>query len=251
MIHVRKLFFFSLLLAIGIAVNGAVSAEENEISLINSFEKDITGDGFEEYIKLEGTLLSNKSSFYQNVWLDIKGPFKNSWTISLQNGYRPDLSFINLDREQNSSIFYKVAKDSEAKSHHYQVYTLQGNKIQSIELPSDLQIQSKLKNNFKLELTISPTRKPIIIDLQQNRALYINEGIYNTDGDILKKNTPVIKAISEIKPFKINHSNVYGLKTFQHILIANTDIRIGSLETEWHYLNHKWQNKSTTFNDSV
>src|SRR5699024_8752672 len=82
--------------------------------LINSFERDLNGDGFQEYIRLNGSLMSNESNFFQDVWVTIEDAFEDEWSISLQHGYHPELTFKDLTGNKNPDIFYKVYKDEDS-----------------------------------------------------------------------------------------------------------------------------------------
>src|SRR5699024_2745768 len=100
--------YISFILLSSIHAVSAESSLEQESSFINSYEEDVTGDGFKEYLKLQGNLLSTKSIFYPDVWVDITNPFSQHWKISLQAGYNPDIQLIDLTHDQIVDIFYMV-----------------------------------------------------------------------------------------------------------------------------------------------
>lgn len=211
---------------------------ENEPSLINSFEEDLTGDGFREYIRLHGNLLSNQSMFYPDIWLDITSPFSQHWKISLQAGYDPDIQFIDITQDQIFDIFYSVAKDENKEQNEYQIYTLVNGTIKQIQLPKHQFVKTKLIDDFQVEIQIHPHQKPIIQKLP-NKSDYIKEEIYREDGKLLNEKKLHHKSIHLIEPILISEQNGYGLKTYQHITDKYNNL-IGEIQTLWYYKNDEW-----------
>lgn len=212
---------------------------ESEPSLINSYEEDITGDGFREYLKLHGNLLSNQSVYYPEVWLDITNPFSQHWKISLQAGYHPDIQFIDLDHDNVFDIFYIVGKDAEKRKYHYQLYTLKNGTIEQIQLPKHKFVQTKLMNEFKIEIKTNPHEKSIIHSIEDKNK-YIEDEIYDKNGKLLLVEKKLQhKPIHFMEPVLISETNGYGLKTYEQI-IGVFDEPIGEIQTLWYFNNDEW-----------
>lgn len=231
--------------------NYIVVADENNASLINSFEKDLTGDGFQEYVQLHGSLMSDNSVFYQDVWLAVQNQFKNKWSISLQHGYEPEISFIDLTGDKNSDIFYKVAKDEQMENYHYQLYHFKRNdNIQNIELPDHQNIKATFADDFTLKLLVNPTKKPLTLDLSSHKDTYIERGLYTSNGKSNDSHQPRVAHNANISPVLISSSKGYGLKTMHPIYGIDKNDVIANLETIWHYEKDKWINIKTVLHNN-
>lgn len=222
----------------------AAANDSNDSILINSFERDLNGDGFQEYIRLNGSLMSNESNFFQDVWITIQDAFKDEWSISLQHGYHPELIFKDLTGNKNPDIFYKVAKDEDLNSYHYQFYHFVNNKIKAIPLPEHDHVKAKFSNDFMVEVSISPSEK-FKLDVSAHKDMYINDQIYNSKGNKKGESQPIIAQNVDISPILISNSKGYGLKTTQLIYGRDKDDIIGELSTTWHYKKNKWVNIKT------
>src|SRR5690625_4962151 len=159
--------------------------DKNE-TLINSYEEDVTGDGFREKFTLRGILLTNHSNFYRDVWMDISSPFSHQWKISFESGYNPNIHLIDLNHDHAFDIFYQVAKDENKHQYNYQLYTLQNGLVKSLPLPKHNHVQGEYLNEFKVKIQINPHQKPIIKNIEQNKEKYIDENIYSEDGKLNK-----------------------------------------------------------------
>lgn len=233
--------------------NQIVLADENNSNdsiLINSFERDLNGDGFQEYIRLNGSLMSNESNFFQDVWVTIEDAFEDEWSISLQHGYHPELTFKDLTGNKNPDIFYKVAKDEDLNSYHYQFYHFVNNKIKAITLPEHEHIEATFSNDFMIEINLSPSEK-FKIDVSAHKDMYINDQIYNSNGKNKGNEQAIIAQNVDISPILISNSKGYGLKTTQLIYGKDKDDIVGELTTIWHYKENKWVNIKTEVQSKI
>lgn len=235
--------FYFVLIHFYIHVKAEQSNVENEPSLINSFEEDVTGDGFREYMKLHGNLLSNQSMFYPDIWLDITSPFSQHWKISLRAGYDPDVQFIDLTQDQIFDIFYSVAKDIDKKQYEYQLYTLINGSVKQIQLPKHQYVKTQLIDDFQVEIQIHPHQKPLVQQLPYKDD-YIEEKIYNEEGKLLNEKKLHHKQIHYIEPILISEKIGYGLKTYQQITDVFQNV-IGEIQTLWHYKDGEWASLKT------
>jgi len=239
--------YFSYLLYtslfIFILFQGPFIQAKNEIetsTLIDSFAEDLTGDGFRENFTLNGILLSSKSGFYRDVWLDITSPFSHQWKISFDGGYEPKLDLIDLNHDHTFDIFYQVAKNENKSQYSYQLYTLKNGLVKQLPLPKHNHIQAKYLQDFKVEIRIDPNQKPIIKDISKLKKQYVNDKIYDGSGKLLKKEKATINPISTFEPILISESKGYGLKSSQSIKGINDHDVFGEIVTLWYYKNDEW-----------
>jgi|SRR5690625_2620248 len=238
--HFTLLLCFLTIIFITNSNTAIFANEKDESSFINSYEEDITGDGFREYFRLEGTLLSEKSNYYRDVWLNISSPFSKQWKISLNGGYDPNIQLIDLNHDHIFDLFYQVAKDEEKKQYQHQLYTLKNGVVEQLELPKHNYIQGEFQKDFTVTIQINPNAKPIKLDVSRNKEKYISEKLYNEDGSLFNRRKLNVNPISFIEPVLISESKGYGLKSYQTIKgIDNEDI-LGSIETLWYFKNNTW-----------
>lgn len=208
-------------------------------SFINSIEADITGDGFKEYIRLEGNLLADDSTYYHNVWLDITNPFSKTWNINLKSGYDPDVNLLDINNDKTLDLFYEVSLNEEKTSYATQLYTWKGEKAQQLELPKTNSIKGTYANNFTIEMTIEPGKAPISVKVP-DQSLAMEQGFYDADGNILEKISVDITPVRRYEPILISESKGHGLKTTQSVKDIITNQVIGSVETIWYMKNSEW-----------
>ena len=224
----------------------AVIAEsKNETTLINSFERDMNGNGFDEYLRLEGNLLNQNNHFYQDVRLLVKNKFKKEWTIALQHGYQPKAELIDLTGNKNPDLFYEVAKDEQKNHFHYQLYHFNENQVKAVELPNHQYVKLEFTNDFKVKITGISKSKPEFINLSEKKDLYISEGVYNKDGKPSDIKKPAIDQFGTMEPVLLSKSKGYGLKTTHHIHGVNEEDLLGSVVTIWYFENGNWINLNT------
>lgn len=246
-----KLFPISLYILLVSLLPSQVTQDEINSSIegrqfINSFEEDITGDGLREYLRLEGVLLSNQSSYFRQVWLDITGPFSKQWKISLANGYAPELHIIDLTNDDRNDLFFKIAQ-TEALSHYsYQLFTMNKDTIQQIQLPKPEHVRFSFLDNFMYKVETELLDKSETFSISPEGLKTMNESIYRKDGTLLKQTQLTIEPHFILEPIYIDKSKGYGLKSTQHIpSFERTDI-LYTIETIWSYDTNKWIKLQTT-----
>src|SRR5699024_9813491 len=152
----------------------------NDSILINSFERDLNGDGFQEYIRLNGSLMSNESNFFQDVWVTIEDAFEDEWSISLQHGYHPELTFIDLIGNKNPYILYKL-KNNKSKKKKFKI---------DISVHKDIYINEQIynyngknKGNEQAIIAQNVDISPILISNSKGYGLKTTQLIYGKDKD--------------------------------------------------------------------
>lgn len=225
---------------IGDTLSPVEAAEKSEPVLITTYEEDITGDGLKETIELKGILFSQDSKYYREIWADITNAYAEEWRINYQGGYEPKIQFIDVNHDNINDLLYQSATGSSGGLYNNQLHTLKNGKIIEADLPEQLYIKGAFINNFKVDIQISPSKKNKSINVGDQAEDYIQLGIYNKDGQLLKPTLVMIDPIAFYEPILIGKSNGYGLKSYQHINGANHADQIGTIETLWYYQNGDW-----------
>lgn len=215
-------------------------SENDDSSFINSYEEDLTGDGLREYVTLNGVLLTDKSDYYRDVWLDITSPFSHQWKISFEGGYDPHLQLIDFNHDHTFDMFYEVAKDEDKRHNFYQLYTLKNGEVEQLPLPKNNHIRGEFVKNFQVELNMHPNKKPMQINIKDKKDDYVQEEIYDENGKLLKKQQINISPITFMEPILISETKGYGLKSYQSVKGTNQNDLFGEIVTLWYYKNDKW-----------
>lgn len=210
----------------------------NEPYFINSFEEDITGDGFREYIRLEGNLFNQNGDYFHNVWIDIQTPFTQQWKIALIPGYRPNLNIVDINNDNILDLFYQTAKDISNKRFDYRLYTVKEGKVEQIPLPHPRLQQGEFVDDFKLKIIMDSDKKPLFIDLGNKKTLY--KDLYDAKGKLKIKKNLHIYPIYFLEPIWINEKKGYGLISSQPVKMSDNPDLLGEIKTVWYYHEGKW-----------
>lgn len=208
--------------------------------VIETYEEDITGDGLKETIELKGTLLTENNPYYRKIWVDITSTQDKKWNISFGGGYEPTLQFIDLNHDGTLDIFYQSATGGSGGLYNYYAYTLKNEEVMKIPLPKGQNIRGQFKNDYIIELQISPGKKPILLDVSDRSADYQRLNIYDKDGTLLEDKTIMIDPIAFFEPKHLSTSKGYALKSYQQISGAYHADRLGTIETLWYYEDGEW-----------
>lgn len=207
---------------------------------IAKYEEDVTGDSQKETILLEGILFSQDTNYYMNIWATVIAKDGKEWKISYEGGYEPHLQFVDLNHDQINDIYYLSATGGSGGLYNYHLNTLAKEQLKKIPLPEQHYVKAEFKNNFKVEIQISPESDPYIVDVRDRAADYIRLGIYNKEGKLLGKTSPMVDPIAFYEPVLVSKSKGFGLKSYQQISGAYHADQLGTVETLWYYEKGKW-----------
>lgn len=207
---------------------------------IKTYNEDVTGDGHKETITLYGITLSNDSEYFQDIWAIITFPDRTEKKIPYQGGYQPELTFANMNQVQGNDLIFSSIVDRKNDVINYQLHTIKRNKPEKIELPTQNHINGSFQDKFEIELQISPTEDPEVIDVGNRAKKYIDSGIYNKQGE-LRRNTSIHpQEMIEYEPVFLSSSKGFGLKSRRQINGVSNSDKLGTIETLWYYEDDKW-----------
>ncbi|MUK90765.1 hypothetical protein GMD78_20640 [Ornithinibacillus sp. L9] len=214
--------------------------EPPEHKLIESYQEDVTGDGHKEEIKLKGTLFSPESNYYRDIVAEITNHENKTWEINYGGGYDPTIQFIDFNHDKVNEIFYQSPTGGSGGLHHYKLHTLIQYNLVDIPLPKQEYVKGSFEDEFKVEINFSPTQEPTIVDVKSRSDNYIQQGIYDQKGKLLKKTSVMVDPIAFFEPVFISNSKGYGLKSYQQISGAFHADQLGTIESLWYYERDKW-----------
>ncbi len=234
------LFVIIFLSTAYLSIDHTAAFEADNATLIQTYQADVIGNGQNEEIKLMGKRLSDTTNYYKDIWIEIIGDQNKRWRVNYGGGYEPKLKFIDLNGDQISDILFQSAANKNNELNHYQLNTLNNGQLNEIPLPEQLYIEGNFKNDYQIQVKISPRSKPIDMDVTNRAAMYVQQGIYNEKGKLLKSTPVLIDPIAVFDPFLISESKGYGLKSYKQIKGGNENDPLGTVETTWYFENNNW-----------
>ncbi|TMN21221.1 TorF family putative porin [Lentibacillus cibarius] len=204
------------------------------------YKEDITGNAEEETIELTGLPFADNTGYYVDTWASLVGNDGKKREIQFSGGYKPQLLFHDLNHDGIKDILYQSVSEKTSKLHHYQLYTFDNGHLKKMPFPEQKFIKTMFKNNFTVEVQVAPDKDPAIVDVSDHATKYVHQGIYDENGKLLEKTSPMIQPISNVKPVKISEQKGYGLKSEQPISGAYPEERLGTVETLWYFEKGQW-----------
>ena len=238
------ILLFSLFLPLTVMANET----KQEPILIETYESDVTGDGQNEVIKLNGILFSPDTKYYRDIWADVTDPEGESWKINYGGGYDPTIQFVDLNHDKINDMLYQSPTGGSGGLYTSFLHTLANDKLVEIPLPEQHYVKGQFEENFTVTIELTPNEKPIVMDVKSRAADYIRLGIYNKEGKLLTPTPLMIDPIAFFEPIKISEDKGYGLKSYQQISGAYHADQLGTIETLWYYENNQWIILQTKWN---
>ncbi|RYG74534.1 hypothetical protein EU245_02745 [Lentibacillus lipolyticus] len=205
-----------------------------------TYNEDVTGDAEKETIDLKGLLFADDTEYYVDTWVSISSKDDEEWEVQYEGGYQPRIKFRDLNHDGVKDILYQRLANKNANLHDYQLHTLNNGKLNKMALPEQKYITAQFNDDFQVEVQLSPDKKPANVDISDQASKYAKLGIYDKNGKLLERTSPMIEPIASFKPIKISKEKGYGLKSKQRIHGAFRNHRLGTVETLWYYEQDQW-----------
>lgn len=209
-----------------------IASTDQEI-LINSLKADITGDHFEEYIRLEARKFANTSNYFHDISLQITSVFDDSWNIPLEQGYDPEVEIVDLNHDDIADIFYQVKTDNVKNQTKQQLFSLVNKKITKLSLPTNEHIRATVLPHYQVEFSFPGGDRKQIVNIKKAEALY------HTNGELIEE---VDIQISPITRFEVHYENDRVgnvLIGYQTVFVHDETSKLGIIKTKWHYDSNK------------
>lgn len=219
----------------------------NEVKIIEVYNEDITGDGFNEVIKLKGERLTKESKYFQHIWAEITSKEGDNWVIPYGQGYQPSLSFIDLNHNSQKEILFHATLKENTETSLKHIHSLLKNTFIELKIPTHKYVHGSFQDNFRAEIFLLPNHPPEIIDLETSKEQYTDLGIYNNKGQLQKDTSIKQSNVTKAIPISPSDRQGNGMETTEQIYGINDNDLLGIVKTRWYYENDQWINLQTTF----
>ncbi|GAA0314956.1 hypothetical protein GCM10008967_01830 [Bacillus carboniphilus] len=234
-------FFAFFVLTLPALANVLTEIEEtnNETNkVVQEYKEDVTGDGKQDTIVLEGVPYDKDSPYLKEIFLIVETDANKKFKVTLEGGYEPEAEFQDLNHDGVKDVFISVATGGSGGIYNYYLYSFKDNKQVDVGVPEPLTIQGEFQDDYKAIVSIPETQESYTVDLSGRKDEYDRLGLY-VDGKLNEPTELMVDPYSFMKPE--NFGNVgYGLKAIQAISGAYHADGIGRVESKWYYKDNKW-----------
>jgi hypothetical protein len=209
---------------------------------------DVSGDRIKDDVILVGSKFNNNDSFFTNLNVVVRdGKTKKYIKYALDKnccGYEPNMCFGDFNNDKIPDIFISMPTGGSGGIINSMLVSFKGNKPEALfdfnKFNNGIDLSVKFVNNFQVELNSKSLNKKEVYDLP-NKDMFINSGVYDKNGVLLKTTEGWIDGFSDIKP--VYNGKFYSLTGMQRICGICHAETLGSLKSFW-----KWDGKTMKLN---
>ena len=225
-----------------------LNLEEN-IEIIESEKKDVTGDQVEDKILLTGIRADKNSVFFDHLTVVVRDGKKDEYlkaTYKNFSGYEPKLMLKDFSGDQIADVMVKSRTGGSGGIVDHLIATFSEGESKVIFDSQDnkgIEVTGQFLPNFKAKLEFKNHNKQVTLDLSFNREKYIKNKIYNQQGLMIKRKLirPYSYPFGKLEVIDYNRDGTYELKGYQKVVGAYGADKISELKTIWRYEEEDWQ----------
>ena len=222
---------------------------KEDFEIIDLKSAYISEDNYKDQLLLVGKNPHEENSIY---WEEIMVIIKNENNDilikkKLENfsGYEPELILKDFTGNNKKDIFLKAASGGSGGIYFHRVITFKENDLQIIfdeNNNNGINVVGYFADNFKANLKFKNLNKKVVLDISANKNEYINQDIYNEDGEMIEIDLvrPYSYPFSSLKAIDYNQDGKYELIGIQRIVGAYGADTISEVESVWSYEEEKW-----------
>lgn len=211
---------------------------QNNFSIIDIQQGDVTGDGITDVVYLVGTRPSGQSSpFYDNITIFVWDGRRNFWTrISPESnaGYSPLLFLGDFTNDKVADIYLRITSGGSGGYGYFYIYTLIGGVQRKIfdyqQFNQQVTYTVRYQDNYKVQVVNETTHQTFLIDISNKDAEYLGE-IYDRNGKLRQPVEGSVLGVDEVFPVDVEGDKVYELLTTQRIIGRYNADSLGYVET--------------------
>jgi hypothetical protein len=213
---------------------------------ILDFKKgDVNGDGFPQNVYLIGKKSSPDDFFSDNIALLIQNLNTNTYMkIPLRNasGYNAELYLGHFTTLDKLDILVSIDTGGSGRYISSYLYTLEQKKpvllFDSNTFDNNSIYDATFIDKFKVTIRSRQDNSNFLIDVSTNSEIYIDAGIYDKNGTLLKSTEGGVLGLGALWPLQENYDDLTSLLALQRIIGINNADNLGAVHT---YL--KWDGK--------
>jgi hypothetical protein len=231
------LCIFAILLVLSLTEKVSVLANSHErVVTISNDKTDITGDGQKDVIVLSGVKL--KDGHFKNLIIHIAAN-KEQYKIPLPKGFEPKLQLLDVNRDGVKDLFVTIPINKNRVNSKEVLYTVKNNKLERLNLPESLVLESSFLNGYKAKVKIRDTGNTYIFNLKNRKKYYEKLGVFYK-GRLNEPTELMVSEYSNIKPIQLKPGKI-GLNGVQKITGVTESDTIGYVESSWIYDQSHWK----------
>ncbi|MEI5909258.1 hypothetical protein WAK64_19590 [Bacillus spongiae] len=234
--------FFLMSLNVVVGANTFEIQQQTGEIVIESWQKDVTGDGHKNVITLYGTPYDEDSPYFQKVWSIVQTKDGQKLRMDYDSGYNPTLQFVDLNHDQVLDVFYSSATGGNGGIYHYAAHSTKSETVEDLAVPDPLTIVGKFKQDYQAVVTFKETGKSYQINLMDRKKNYDLLNLYE-NGTLVKPTRLMIAPFTSLEVVNIDNETGKGLKGTQLISGAYHADSIGVAQSEWYFEKGKWKLK--------
>ncbi|QDX91996.1 hypothetical protein EEL30_06210 [Brevibacillus laterosporus] len=162
--------------------------------VIDYTQADVTGDGVADGVTLIGTKEKKEDIFMSDIMVVLQDGKTMKFTqasVGKQNsGYEPKLTVGDFDKDGTQDILVKMEDGGSGGTSTYSLLSFKDGKgaamVDQEKLNAGVDFDIQFKDGFKAEITNKATKEKTTVDISENKAEYIKNGIYDAKGKLLK-----------------------------------------------------------------
>ncbi|SHK39127.1 hypothetical protein [Tepidibacter formicigenes] len=266
----------SILLLTGVLVLGAVgcanvNAQNNEFKIGEKFTvsnlkigdkayvvdyklEDVTGDNIKDNVILVGT--KTVSDIYCDTLTVVvqDGKTKEYSKATYENfgGYQDkEMLFIgDFTGDKVKDVVVSASTGGSGGIVDHMIATFKDNKPSVIFTDKEnagIDIDGKYIDGYRAEIEFKDLNKKVLLDVSAGKDMYIEQGIYNKEGKLLKEVKPWIDSFSKLEAIDYDGDGTFELRGYQKIAGAYHADTISYVESILKFENNKWNTKDVQY----
>lgn len=217
------------------------------IYLLDAKTQDVTGDGTNDGILLVGTKGQSEDRYAFDLDLIVRDGQNGNFTAAKLHdlaGYDAKLFVGDFDGDKIADLMITAPSGGSGGITNHRIVTFANNTPILLFGESDnvgAKFSGQFLDNFRAELTLENTGRKTIVDMSDAKTRYIETGIYNEKGTLLKPVSPYSYPFGILEPIDPDGDGTYTLKGIQKVVGAyNADV-VTHVYSYWEYgSNKRW-----------
>jgi hypothetical protein len=210
---------------------------------------DIDMDKIKDNVILVGVKDNKSSLFFDKLNIIIEnGKTKKYTKVSIGKdacGYTPQLFLGDFNGDKAPDAFISMPTGGSGGIIEYALYSLKGKSpkamINEEKFNEAIDLSGNFTSTFMASLKSNKLNKTIDIDLSSNKDYYIENNIYDKDGQVKDASEISSNGFSELKPIDKDKNGIYELEGTQRIVGFCNANTLGYLNSTWKMKNNEMQ----------